>query len=275
MALIILRIKEVVPLHQANKNISNFFHHDVKVVRDYNKTIHENDLESGNLSASTLHRSRLAQSIVKRWKTIKGLPSQTNQQIERPTVMHDDSGLAHDENDNTLTIDAESRRKLLCLKQFAAEYNLDVFDKRDYHLLTPESREKVSALANDLLDVCEEQDSTVLDEIRHLQPNRSHTSINREKRSFYEEITELLPPKWCQLFLREQKRRQIMSWPSTISQSELMAYKKHNSFSQRRSTVPAIRFHSSTFDQDNEISIENYTSSSRRPSMINQIPEDK
>lgn len=217
MGLFILRIKEVVPLHQTNKDIANFFHYDVKVARDYNKTVHENDTES----TSMFHRNRLAQSLVKRWKT-------TNNDIE----------LANDENhNNTLNIDTESHRKLLCLKTFATEYNLDVFDKHDYNLLTVDSQEKVDALVNDLLDVCQEQDSTVLAELSHLQPSgSSQTSTDREKHSFYQEIIGFLPPKWYELFLRIQKQRQM-----TLDH-------QHNALSQRRRSAPLITFHPSTVD---------------------------
>ena len=226
MALFILRIKEVVPLHQANKDIVDFFHHDVKVARNYNRTMHENDLESNSVATSTLHRSRLAQSLVKRWKTIKGLNShENNQDIEQPTIIYD-------ETHNTTNIDMESHRKLSSLKTFATEYNLDVFDKNDYHLLTTESQDKVNALVNDLLDVHQEQRSTVLTDLCHLTPSGSQTSIDREKNSFYQEITELLPPKWYELFVRAQEQRQITSRPSTI-------YNKN----QRRRSAPIVTFH--------------------------------
>ncbi|CAF5170932.1 unnamed protein product, partial [Rotaria magnacalcarata] len=80
MALFILRIKEVVPLHQPNKDISNFFHHDVRVARDYNKTIHEGNLETNNLVTLTIQQSQVAQSMVHRWKAFKSMSSYDNQQ---------------------------------------------------------------------------------------------------------------------------------------------------------------------------------------------------
>ena len=48
-----------VPLHQPNKDITKFFHYDVKVARDYNKTIHEGDLETNNLTLSTINTEQL------------------------------------------------------------------------------------------------------------------------------------------------------------------------------------------------------------------------
>ena len=206
MALFILRIKEVVPLHQPNKDIANFFHHDVKVARDYNRTIHEGDLETNNLPTLTNQRSNLAQSIINRWKTFKSVTSQDNQQLQ-------DIGQLSSINSNE-----ESRRKLLRLKTFAKDYDLDVFDKNDYDLLNAESREKVRLLINDLIDMCQEIPSVFIN-LFQLQPCPTQTSTDKEHMSFYEEIIELLPPKWYQLFVREQQRRQITSLSSSVNRT--------------------------------------------------------
>jgi hypothetical protein len=275
MALFILRIKEVVPLHQPNKDIANFFHHDVKVARDYNKTIHEGDLETNNLTTLTNQRSNLAQSIVNRWKTFKSVTSRDNQQQQ-------DTGQLSSINSNE-----ESRRKLLRLKTFAKDYDLDVFDKNDYDLLNAESREKVRLLINDLIDMCQEI-PPVFTNLFHLQP--CPTSTDKEHMSFYEEIIELLPPKWYQLFVREQQRRQITSLSSSINRTyslrvpSLNTYKKSISESNdnrslkqkdkghihRQSSVPESNLQSTRIQQDIEIPVQGTRFRIARPSTITQ-----
>jgi len=212
MALFILRIKEVVPLHQPNKDIANFFHYDVKLARDYNKTIHEGDLQSDNL----------ARSIVNRWKTFKSLTShdiQQHQETGQSLSINTDVELTDTKTNNVLNIDIESRRKLIHLNTFAKEYNLDVFDKRDYDLFDSDSREKVRLLVSDLIDICQEEIPNVFVDLFHIQSCGTQTSTDKEHRSFYEELIELLPPKWYQLFIREQQRRQIMSWSSSFNRT--------------------------------------------------------
>jgi hypothetical protein len=266
MALFILRIKEVVPLHQPNKDITNFFHHDVKVARDYNKTIREDDLEANNSTTLPVNRNNLTHSIVKRWKTFKSITSHDNQQ-------HQDPGPSLSINND----DTESRRKLLRLKTFAKEYDLDVFDKHDYDLLNSNSRNKVRLLVSDLVDIYQEIPPTFAG-LFHLQPCNTQTSTNKDHKSFYEEIIEILPPKWYQLFVREQKRRQIMSWSSSFNRTYSLRLNKkpftesnENNLNQplnklnqknrrrhfqRRSSVPPTGSYSLSSHQDTEIPIE-------------------
>jgi hypothetical protein len=225
MALFIFRIKEVAPLHQPNKDIANFFHHDVKVARDYNKTIHEGDFDVKNLATSTLHRNNIAQSIVNRWKTFTSLASNDNQQqqSELPSPSSINTDLESTENKNiVLPEDMESRRKLFRVKTFAKEYDLDIFNKDDCNLTSRGSRDKVCLLISDLIDMCQEVPEIFVDLYR-LQPSGTQSaSADKENMSFYQEIIELLPPKWHQLFVYEKKRRHITSWPLTSNRSYSM-----------------------------------------------------
>ena len=267
MALFILRIKEVVPLHQPNKDIANFFHHDVKVARDYNKTIHEDDLETNNLATSTITRSNLAQSIVNRWKTLKSMTSHDNQQ-------HEETGQVSSTINNDIELtDTESRQKLFHLKAFAKEYDLDVFNEHDYDLLNADSQEKVRLLVSDLVDMYQEIPSTFVG-LFHLQPCTTPTSTDKEHMIFYQEIIELLPPKWYQLFVREQKRRQIIPWSSKFNRTyssrapHFSTYRhsvsavsngsennQHQSL-QRQSSVPATSLGSSKINLEIEVPVE-------------------
>lgn len=279
MALFILRIKEVVPLHQPNRDIANFFHHDVKIARDYNKTIHEDHSQTNNLATLTVQQSQLAQSIVNRWKAFKSINSQDNEQHGiKPHSLPVDNDLElndHINTNNILSIDTELQRKLFRLKTFAKEYDLDIFDKTDYGLLSFDSQAKVRLLVNDLIDIYQDIPAVFVDLFRlqpcHVQP--SHTRVNT---SFYEEIIELLPPKWYELFVREQQQRQIQSWRSSVNRTYSLRVPQFNttresipesneSFEnerektalnlQRRSSVPGINFHSSKMNQENKTEV--------------------
>ncbi|CAF3470145.1 unnamed protein product [Rotaria sp. Silwood1] len=284
MALFILRIKEVVPLHQPNKDIAKFFHHDVKVARDYNKTINEDDLEKDNLSTLTVQQSHLAKSIINRWKKVKSITShnnQQNQEIQQSSSINNDLELNNTRNNNVLNIDTESRRKLFRLKTFAKEYDLDVLNKNDYDLLNSNSREKIRLLINDLIDIYQDI-PTVCADLFHLQPCNIQTSTAKEHMSFYQEILELLPPKWYQLFIREQERRRMISWSSPLNRTyslrvpQFATFRKLSSESnvsseterqkmgvdyRRRSSVPEISLRASEIHQDTEIPVEGKRSS--------------
>ena len=218
MALIILRIKEVVPLHQPNKEISNFFHYDVKVARDYNKTIREGELDP---TAATMQRNQLAQSIINQWKRLTFAPSnnrETPVDAGQPRVAPNDADRSTNDGNSILNVDFESRRKLFRLMTFAKEYDLDLLAKHDYELFTWESQEKVRLLVSDLLDMSDEI-STVCVDLSRLQPGATRTSTDEECRLFYRELIQSLPPKWYQLFTQEQQRRQPVSWSSTFNRS--------------------------------------------------------
>lgn len=216
MALIILRIKEVVPLNQANKDIANFFHHDVKVARDYNRTIHQGEFPRWDSTVTSLRRNNIAQSIVNRWK---GFKSPTSQNQQEQSSMSDQPDL---ESVHRWSNDTESQQKLFRLKTFAQDYDLDLFNKDDYDLTSPNSQEKVLLLVSDLIDMCQEVPSIFIDLYR-LQPSDTESSTNgRQHISFYREMIEILPPKWYQLFKYERQRRHITSWSKPFKRSNSM-----------------------------------------------------
>jgi hypothetical protein len=281
MALIILRIKEVVPLHQPNKDIANFFHYDVKVARDYNKTIPEGDLDAKNLTTTTLPRNYLAESIINRWKTFKSSTSQQQQQQLSSATMTTDLEVANHIK-NFFPTDRESRQKLFRLRTLAKEYDLDIFNQDDYNLTDYHSQEKIRLLVSDLIDMCQEIPSVFVDLYR-LQPSGTQSSsTDKEHKLFYQEIIERLPPKWYQLFKYERQRRRITSWPLTFDRSSSMdsrplktdrnlisesnnphlyeslpiQHKKHRARFSRQSSVPKSNLPPTTIPQESEISVE-------------------
>ncbi|UJR25144.1 hypothetical protein I4U23_006503 [Adineta vaga] len=222
MALIILRIKEVVPLNQTNKDIADFFHHDVPVARDYNKTIHEGDFDLEALSATTtttttpIHRNPLARTIVDRWKSLKhSTSSRHHQQSKHASSISINLDL---ESTNHMN-DLESRRKLFHLQTFLKEYDLDILNTDDYELVSNDSREKVRRLVRDLIDTYQEIPLVFVEHYR-LQPFGTQTaSTAKEQLSFYQEIIENLPPKWHQMYVYERQRRLMTAWPLPFDQS--------------------------------------------------------
>lgn len=218
MALLILRIKEVVPLHQTNKEISDFFHHDVKVARDYNKTIHESDLEPSHFSMS-FRRKHLTQSIISQWKkyTLSDARSDatTSNNAQGKTIGGNLEEVTENPPETMVNIDFDERRKVIRLRSFAKEYELDLLEKRDYELLDRASEEKVRLLVNDLIDVSEEMPSVCVD-LTRLQPGTTQTSNDEEYRHVYQELIEALPPKWYQLYKEAQERREkCAAWSPT------------------------------------------------------------
>lgn len=220
MALIILRIKEVVPLHQTNQDIADFFHYDVPVARDYNKTIHEGDFN---------HPNNLARTIVDRWRSLKSSAS---------SHPHPKSTL----NNLDLESPEESRRILFSLQKFVEEYDLDVFNTNDYELATSSSREKVQRLVNDLIDMCQEIPSVFIG-LNHLQSFAAGTSsIDKEHVSFYEEIIEHLPPKWHQMYLYERQRRLVKMWPLLFDQKRSKVVETHIKEENTEKPIAGTRF---------------------------------
>lgn len=221
MALIILRIKEVVPLNQVNRDIANFFHHDVKVARDYNKTIHQGELSGWDSTIAGVRGNNLAQSIVNRWKALKSSVSQNDQ--EQSTV-------SNQPDLDSVSNDIQSRQKLLRLKTFAKEYDLDLLNKDDYNLTSSDSQEKVLLLVRDLIDMCQEMPLVFVDLYR-LQPSEADSSVaDQEHLSFYQEMVEVLPPKWYQLFKYERQRRHLTSWSKPFNRSDSMQQRSLNTY---------------------------------------------
>ena len=112
MALIILRIKEVVPLHQTNEAIQEFFKHDVKMIRD---------------------RNRLS------------LTGQNRENGKDFTLSSEqDDGQSVDMREANSGAITTTRINLDDLQMYVKDFGLDIFNTKDRELLTRESEEKVS-----------------------------------------------------------------------------------------------------------------------------------
>ncbi|UJR07157.1 hypothetical protein I4U23_011445 [Adineta vaga] len=184
MALIILRIKEVVPLRQTNEAIQEFFQHDVKVVRDRNQL-------------SFTEQKRGTTSCTK---------SNNNPEIESTISNNQDNQQSKDTRETSSGTITTTLINMNDLQTYVKDFDLDICNANDRELLTMESEEKVSCLVKHLLDMYEEDPPILLDFCRY-QPYGNSISIRKEHFIFYEHLIKLLPPKWYDLFERERRRR--------------------------------------------------------------------
>ncbi|CAF4072794.1 unnamed protein product [Adineta steineri] len=184
MALIILRIKEVVPLHQTNETIQAFFKHDVKLTRDRNRT----SFKGQKQSAATFIKSNTNPSNE---FTLSGKYDDRQSIIIQEASSGATSTTLFDMND---------------LQMYVKNFNLDIFNENDRELLTAESEEKVSCLVKNILDMYEEDQPMFLD-FCHYQPYSNPASAQKEYFIFYEHFIKLLPLKWYERFERERRRR--------------------------------------------------------------------
>jgi hypothetical protein len=237
MALIIFRIKEVVPLHQENDDIAEFFHHDVKIARDYNKNIQENESNtSATLATSKLNTSDLGKSIVNHWK---GLILDANDENQR-------SSAAVQTNSS---VDSTGFANLSELQMLAKDFDLNILNSDDREMTTQENEEKVLCLVNNLLDMYEESPPTLVD-FCHYQSYDAQTSARKEQSLFYENVIEHLPPKWYDLLVRERRRRshtvysgirRSNSCSVSTDQLPIRAYLNH-SFNEQHEKTRTIQF---------------------------------
>ena len=194
MASIVLHIKEVVPLNQANDAIQTFFHHDIKVARNYNRTIQENE-----------HMSEKNLAIAKR-DTNVCYTCMTDQYQKRASANKE----GHPQSMCRIRTDSTYYPTTLTdmnnLQMYAKDFELDVFSEEDRELLALDSEERVLCLVKNLLDMYEEDPPTFVDFCRY-QPYGAQISAGNEHLIFYEHLIALLPPKWYELFDRERRRR--------------------------------------------------------------------
>ncbi|CAF3064208.1 unnamed protein product, partial [Rotaria sp. Silwood2] len=159
-----------------------FFHHDVKVARNYNKSINENDtMYKKKFNSPGIGTIVLSKSVAKHWK---GLIASSKDQ-------HQISSAASQPN---LEFYSTSLTDLNRLQTYAKDFDLDVFRAEDRELTTPGSEEKVTCFVKNILDMYEEDPSTFVD-LHQYQPYGAQVSARKEHISFYERVIELLPPK--------------------------------------------------------------------------------
>jgi hypothetical protein len=220
MTLIILRIKEVVSLYSVDGDSIDFVHRDVRCARADRHGTSEPINSNGTRTSS---RTCLAQTIVDCWRT-RSILSRRHDQVTctMPLSSVSTNIEKNDCQQTRQSLNYEIQRKRFRLQTFAKEYDLDVYNNDDRCLTTNERREKGRLLVNDLIDMCQENSSTVID-IERLQTAAVRTLANNETKIFYDDIIENLPQHWYRLYIDEQQRRGLTPRTCLSSQSNIDA----------------------------------------------------
>ncbi|CAF1087113.1 unnamed protein product [Adineta steineri] len=194
VAMIILRIKEVVPIVRDDE-IAEFWHNDVRIVRGQNKKIHHHDVSS----------------LVNLWKEIAStnptsLPNEENNEEVKPIIETKQSKISLRHRDKS---DIILRRKLKNLQEFANAYNLNLSNTEDVLLLNKNARKNVEHMANDILASIDETNQINLGSFVAQMSGYNRVSLTRVRmQTFYQELLDVMPPKWKEVFqeCQEQSR---------------------------------------------------------------------
>ncbi|CAF1360457.1 unnamed protein product [Adineta steineri] len=194
VAMIILRIKEVVPIVRDDE-IAEFWHNDVRIVRGQNKKIHHHDVSS----------------LVNLWKEIAStnptsLPNEENNEEVKPIIETKQSKLPLRHRDKS---DIILRRKLKNLQEFANAYNLNLSNTDDVLLLNKNARKNVEHMANDIIASIDETNQINLGSFVAQMSGYNRVSLTRVRmQTFYQELLDVMPPKWKEVFqeCQEQSR---------------------------------------------------------------------
>jgi hypothetical protein len=100
-------------------------------------------------------------------------------------------------------------RKIRNLQEFATAYNLNLSNNDDRVLQTDVARENVQRMANDLISSIEETNKLNFGSIVAQTGGNSHRLLNRSRiETFYQELLDVMPPKWKEIF--QQRQEQII-----------------------------------------------------------------
>ncbi|CAF4750234.1 unnamed protein product [Rotaria sp. Silwood1] len=191
VAMVILRIKEVVPIVRDDE-IAQFWHDDVRTVRDHNKTMRHSDVNN----------------LVNIWKTIKDtdlspLPIEDNNEESKYNIQTIKQHLPLKHRNVSQIILA---RKLRNLQEFANAYNLNLSNSDDTLLRTDKARENVQRMANDILASIDETNRINLGSIVAQMGRNNHRLLTRSRiQTFYQELLDVMPSKWKEIFQQCQQ----------------------------------------------------------------------
>lgn len=187
MAMVILRVKEVVPIVRDDEigtcpkvsrylldvffsRPAEFWHDDVRIVRGQNKAM----------------RQREAHNFVELWETMEK-PEHADEQ-QRPLK-------------GQSRVQMDLARKLRNLRDFARGYNLDLSKPEDRLLQTETARRNLQRMVNDMSTTIDETNRSNLGSLvasvgRHQQRSTSRSRMQ----TFYQELIEVMPRKWRDVF---------------------------------------------------------------------------
>ncbi len=101
-------------------------------------------------------------------------------------------------------------RKLRNLQEFANAYNLNLSNIDDRLLQTNNARENVQRMANDLLTSINETNQLNLGNfVAQMGGNNRRLLIRSRIQTFYQELLDVMPPKWKEIFQQREKEQSI------------------------------------------------------------------
>jgi hypothetical protein len=188
-ALVVLRIKQVIPSYRLNKNMSNLFDRDVRRVHDHSRTMDKTRHRATHPLTCDVRRDRVSKTIESQW---------TRQSLTTSDKIKSDLERTMETSGNAANIDMEFDRARSRLSMFVKRYELDLFNEHDRNLIDGKRHEKVSRLVRDLLDLSQDVPNK----------NVTQTSTNDDDRLFSRQMIDMLPQKWYRMLLLVEQQRQ-------------------------------------------------------------------
>ena len=157
---------------------AEFWRDDVRIVRGQNRSKHPGDVPQ----------------LVELWKnsatSIQKDPSKQESINENKLLVKH-----HNKTDRILA------RKLRNLQEFAQAYHLDLSRDDDRCLRSKAARHNVQRMARDIMASIKEANQLNFDQFV-AQLGRNHRQSRVQ--TFYQELLEVMPPKWKEIFEQEQ-----------------------------------------------------------------------
>ena len=162
--------------------LAQFWHDDVRIVRDQNRVKHRRDLPQ----------------LMDLWRTmVLAGTSPSKDQTEEET-----------QPKRRVKPDIVLARKLRNLQDFAKVYHLDLNNDDDRCLKTDRARENVRRMARDLLTSITETNERHLDQLvvqMSLTGNYHRPVAHQSKlQTYYQEMLEVMPQAWKNIFEEER-----------------------------------------------------------------------
>jgi len=146
------------------------------------------------------------------WKTMtstgpSSLPIGNNNEESNPNIEINEQQIPLKHQNKSQIILA---RKLRNLQEFANAYNLNLSNIDDRLLQTNNARENVQRMANDLLTSINETNQLNLGNfVAQMGGNNRRLLIRSRIQTFYQELLDVMPPKWKEIFQQREKEQSI------------------------------------------------------------------
>jgi hypothetical protein len=142
------------------------------------------------------------------WKTMVDTgsslsPVNENEEEPKANIDNDEQRLPLRHRNKTQLILAH---KLRNLQDFANGYNLNLSNPNDTSLKTANARENVQRMANDILASIDETNQTNLGSfVAQMGGNNRRSLAQSRIQTFYQELLDVMPSAWKEIFEQSQK----------------------------------------------------------------------